>query len=252
MSNENPKIEVRDLRDGDWMWAHKNVLFSQHISASEFKVYCGLSSFSNNRSQQSWPSLVTLATRLNMSKSTVIRSMKVLELCGLISIDRRDGNSNLYSLLNCSEIKPATQPKQQSEHHKLIDVFQKTAMHFRKVKPQWGPADFGALKRTLQAGILSEQEIEQLIIYFMASPGYKKFGPSMVTFFSAGIFTGLMNDAKNRETFWKDLDRYATEFYAKPAGVVRFDVKKLSDMMATLSTNMRVARPAYAEEEPAR
>lgn len=240
----NPKIEVRDLRTGEWIWTHKAILFSQYISASDFKVYCGLAAYAGNVDQQSWPSIITLGTKLNLSKSTMIRSMKTLEQSGLIRVDRRDGTSNLYTLLKCEEVRPPAAPKrEQSPHHRLVDTFDKASKYFRSVSPVYSPKDMAALKRILAAGILTEEQIEQLIIYYMADPAIKrKFGPSFAVFFSAGIFNGLMNRLRNGETFYKDLDRFATEFYSKqekPKPVLSpINEKSMEAMKAALTAKL--------------
>lgn len=209
MSNNNPKIEIRDLRSGDWLWTHKTILFSPYISASDFKTYCGLASYAGNHDQRSWPSLQTLATKLNMGKSTIIRSLKILESCKLIQIDRRDGTSNLYSLLHFNEVEAPTAPtKKQSTHHRLIKFFHETTQRTRKITPIWNAKDGAHLKRVLSMAILSEDQLEQLMLYFLAAPQFKKFTPSMSTFFSAGIFNGLQNTMQNDPRFWKDLYSY--------------------------------------------
>lgn len=212
MSNENPKIEVRDLRDGDWLWTHKAVLFSPYISASDFKVYCGLSSYAGNQDQRSWPSMITLAARLNLSRPTVIRSLKLLEACGLIAVERQTGMSNIYSLLRCHEIRqPAAPSKEKSPHHRLVNFFHVTTQKFRGFKPVWAPKDVARLKNVLALNVMSETHMEQLMLYFLASPAFKAFSPSMATFFSPGIFNGLMNKMQNDRNFWKELDGYSSQ-----------------------------------------
>lgn len=250
MSNtENPKIEVRDLRAGEWLWTHKAVLFSPHISASEFKVYCGLAAYAGNSDQQSWPSMITLGTKLNMSKSTVVRSLKILEATGLIRTERREGTSNLYSLLKCEDVQaPAAPKKAQSAHHHAIDTFHKASMHFRGMKPRYAPKDLAALRRVLKEGVLTEDQFDQLIIFYMADPVIKrKFGPSLSTFLSAGIFNGLMNRMLNGETFYKDLDRHAAAFYGSAQTRVTIEMSAMEAMKASLLKSLKVAPYEMAE-----
>ncbi len=242
MSTNNPKIEIRDLRSGDWLWTHKTVLFSPYISASDFKVYSGLASYAGNLDQKSWPSLLTLATKLHIGKSTVIRSLKILEACKLIQIDRRDGTSNLYSLLHFDDVEAPTAPKKtQSSHHRMIKFFHETTQKTRKITPVWNPRDTAHLKRVLEMAILSEDQLEQLMLYFLASPQFKKFTPSMATFFSAGIFNGLQNTMKNDPNFWKDLDSFSASINSSTL----FEVKRshipersMSEMIEQLSKKM--------------
>lgn len=245
-NNENPKIEVRDMRDSDWLWTHKAVLFSRHISASDFKVYCGLASYANNHHQQSWPSLLTLAQKLNLSKSTVVRALKILEACNVIRVERRDGTSNLYSLLKCESdimIAPLPVPKDKSPHHQLIQFFHETTIQFRGIKPIWDKKDTKRLKDILTLGLIDNDKIEQLMLFFLAAPRFKKFSPSMSVFFSAGIFNGLMNAMKNDTTFWKEMNQYQTQLgRGKISNEVRpYDVSK---MLKQLTDKMTIQRDA--------
>lgn len=258
MSNENHKIEVRDLRHGEWLWTHKAILFSPYIPDSAFKVYCGLASYAGNVDQKSWPSLITLASKLHLSKSTVVRSLKLLELCGAIGVERRDGQSNMYSLLKVDDIKPPAVKKNQSSHHKLVDHFYRASLYFRRVKPQFGGRDVAALKRALAHDIVTEQQVEQMMIYFLASPSFKKFTPSLSTFFSSGIITGLMNQMQNGETFWKDLDRWAMQFYQQQQGTLipvaapkieQGEMRSMAEAMKSLATRMTM--PGSRERETA-
>ena len=247
MSNTNPKIEIRDLREGDWLWTNKAVLFSPYISASDFKVYSGLASYAGNHDQKSWPSLNTLATKLNVGKSTVIRSLKVLEACKLIQVDRRDGTSNLYSLLQCEQVEaPSTPTKAQSAHHRLIKFFHETTQRTRGITPIWNPRDTAHLKRVLNMAILNEDQLEQLMLYFLAAPQFKKFTPSMATFFSAGIFNGLQNTMKNDPNFWKDMDSFYNRLRPKEepraTGEVGVPMQSMSEMVRQLTERLSVER----------
>lgn len=237
MSNENPKIEVRDLRNGDWLWTHKVVLFSE-LPDSAYRVYSALAAFADNRDQRSWPSMVTIAKLIVSSKSTVLRSMRVLELCGLVRVERRDGTSNLYTLLPCKEVKMVGPKKETSPHHRLIDFFDKATLKLRGVKVSWGGKDVAHLKRVLAHNVLTENQIEQLMVVYLAAPKYKKFAPTMSVFFSAGIFTGLMNDMQNSETFWKEVDMYTERLYGEQKRRVIIPMKNMTDLIAKISNKM--------------
>lgn len=233
-------MEVRDLRQGDWLWTHKAVLFSKHISPSDFKVYCGLASYAGNENQQSWPSMITLGTALNLSKSTVLRSLRVLELCGLVRIDRRDGTSNLYSLLKCEEVQTPEIKKADSTHHKLVQFFHVICQRTRGVKPLWSAKDTARLKKVIETGILNEDQIEELILYFLAAPQYRKFSPSMATFLSSSILNGLMNAMQNDRKFWKDLEGYMDRFTRDGRDVVPIEANSIQAMMKGLGEKMSV------------
>lgn len=243
MSNENIKIEVRDLRSGDWVWTHKNVLFSIHINPSVFKVYCGIASYAGNIDQMSWPSLQTLSTRLNMSKTTVIQAIKILESCGLIKIDRGDGICNTYYLLNCKDIKPPAVKVNDSPFHVMVDMFHRAAQKYRGVKVLWTPKDFSRLKAVIGMGLLKPAELEQLCVYFLASPKFQSFTPSMSVFLSNGILTSLSNSIKNDRNFWKDMDNYMMTFNGV-GRVAPIALTGIEDLIKTLATKM--AAPAKA------
>lgn len=241
MSTENPKIEVRDLREGDWLWTHKAILFSPYLSAADFKVYCGLAAYAGNMDQRSWPSLITLAERLNISRPTVIRSLKLLESCGVLGIERRTGMSNVYSLLKCTEVKePKAPTRAQSPHHRLIKFFHDSTVHFREIKPLWAAKDVTRLKAVLALNVLSHQHMEQLMLYFLASPAFRKYSPSMATFFSPGIFNGLMNKMQNDRNFWKDLDSFASHVRGMPAIDKQLPVKSVMELSRLLVEKMSI------------
>lgn len=249
MSNDNNnKMEVRDAREGEWLWTNKAILFSQYVNDSAYRVYSGLAAYSGNNDQRSWPSLITLSTKLNLAKSTVIRAIRLLEALGLISARRIVGSHNIYTLLPCKEIKPPTAVnKKASPHHRLIEVFHRSTMKFRNIKPVWGQKDVASLKRVLTSEILTEQQIEQLIIYFTGAPQFKKFSPSMSTFFSSGIFNGLMNGMKNDPEFWKILDRLAVEFYGEPKERTLIPQNSMAKMIEALTAKMTIKVPVYED-----
>lgn len=97
---EKNTIEIRDLRQQDWIWTSKALLFHEQIDGNNFKVYCGLAAYANNNTQEAFPSIITLANRLHMSRNTVINGLKSLEENGFISIEKTRGEHNVYSLLS--------------------------------------------------------------------------------------------------------------------------------------------------------
>ncbi len=117
--NTNPTIEVRDLRDNDWIWTSTSVLFHPEMTGNNYKVYCGLASYAGNQSQKAFPSIATLAKRLHMGRSTVMRGIIALESIGAISTERVKGEHNIYFLLKVLKDKakkvekiPEEEPKE--------------------------------------------------------------------------------------------------------------------------------------------
>ncbi len=107
----NASIEIRDLRQQDWIWTSKALLFHEKIDGNNFKVYCGLAAYANNDTQEAFPSITTLATKLHMTRNTVIKGLASLEENGFIGVDRTAGEHNVYSLLHIATDTPAKKTK---------------------------------------------------------------------------------------------------------------------------------------------
>lgn len=104
----NPTIEIRDLRQQDWIWTSKLLLFHEKIDGNNFKVYCGLAAYANYNTQEAFPSIITLSKRLHMARNTILKGLTALEENGFISVERTTGEHNVYSLLHIAGDAPAT------------------------------------------------------------------------------------------------------------------------------------------------
>ena len=93
------RVEVRDLRQQDWLWTSKALLFSDDIDGNTFKVYSGLAAYADNSTQKSFPSIGTLSAKLHMNRKTVMRCIQQLAECGFIAIEKTLGQHNVYCLL---------------------------------------------------------------------------------------------------------------------------------------------------------
>lgn len=102
----------------------------------------------------------------------------------------------------------ASGSKEPSAHTQFITFFFENCKKTRGVKPVITAKDGMNLKRILSFNIVSEQELEQIALYYLSDRYYKKFAPSISTFLSAGILNGLVDSLKNRPTFWKEMDDY--------------------------------------------
>lgn len=100
---ENKSIEIRDLRNHDWIWTSKKLLFHEQIDGNSYKVYGGLAAYANNTTQQAFPSIETLAAKLHMSRNTVIRALSNLLDHGFINAEKKQGEHNIYILLSGPE-----------------------------------------------------------------------------------------------------------------------------------------------------
>jgi len=97
---KSKKIEIRDLRNGGWYWIDKAVInnFTPKVGAVGIAVYSFLASLADS-SQSCFPSQKYIANSLGYSRATVNKSIKLLEKCGLIKIDKRSRYHCVYKLL---------------------------------------------------------------------------------------------------------------------------------------------------------
>lgn len=106
MERIDGKIEIRDLRNGDWYWIHKAVIqkYTPKIGAIGITVYNFLASLANS-DQSCFPSQKYIAKRLGYSRATINKTIRVLEGNGLIKIEKRSRYHCIYHLLKigCKE-----------------------------------------------------------------------------------------------------------------------------------------------------
>ena len=93
-------IEIRDLRNGDWYWIHKAVIheYAQKVGAIGIVVYNLLASLANSH-QGCFPSQKYIAKALGYSRSYVNETLKLLEINGLIRIEKQGRYHCIYHLL---------------------------------------------------------------------------------------------------------------------------------------------------------
>ena len=94
------KIEIRDLRNGDWYWVHKAVIreYAPKVGAIGIVVYNFLASLADS-SQVCFPSQRYIAEHLGYSRSYVNETIKLLEKNGLIRIEKKGRYHRIYHLL---------------------------------------------------------------------------------------------------------------------------------------------------------
>ena len=95
-------IEIRDLRDGKFLWIDKSALkaISEKASPMEVAVYSWLCYYANYKAQDCFPSVATLAKHAGVSRRTIMRALKRLEELRAVSIERTNGKVSVYKLLN--------------------------------------------------------------------------------------------------------------------------------------------------------
>lgn len=99
MPNEE-KIEIRDLRDGDWYWVHKAVIqeYASKIGAIAIVIYDFLASLADSN-QKCFPSQKYISETLGYSRATINKKIKLLERNRLIRIEKRNRYHCVYQLL---------------------------------------------------------------------------------------------------------------------------------------------------------
>jgi len=106
------KIDIRDLRDGKFLWIDKAALrlISESAGTMGVAVYSWLCYYANFKAQDCFPSITTLAYHCGVSRRTIMRAIKQLERLKTVSIERKKGKPNIYKLLNISGVKSYPQP----------------------------------------------------------------------------------------------------------------------------------------------
>ena len=180
-SNNAQTIEVRDLRQQDWVWISRALLFHEKIDGNTYKVYSGLASYANNFTQEAFPSITTLASRLHMTRNTVLKGLFLLEENGFIGVERKQGEHNVYILLSIANTGPLKKQKQVPQHQD-----EKPAENWVKEILQWAETrkgnkfvtygkQVGALGAMKKAGYLPD-EIKACYTILEASDFWRERG----------------------------------------------------------------------------
>ena len=91
--------KVRDIREGNWYWIDRAVLYlyGRRLKSSGMAVYNALASFTDS-SQKCFPTHKGIAQLLGLSRRTVMRKINLIKQLGLIQ-SGQIGNNHVYSLL---------------------------------------------------------------------------------------------------------------------------------------------------------
>jgi DNA-binding transcriptional MocR family regulator len=106
MPNENPKIEVRDLRHGEWFWIDKAIVkeYVKKIGAVGIIVYTFLAAYADKK-QSCFPSQKYIAEHIGYSRATVNKAVKKLEGYKLVKKGKKDRHYCKYLLLEIPRCK---------------------------------------------------------------------------------------------------------------------------------------------------
>lgn len=99
------KKYIRDNRKKGWFWTDNELidLYARHFGVHATAVYLCLCRHANNETQECFPSINMISEKLGISKSSVVRSLFILEKYDLISVLRtkeENGSplNNVYTL----------------------------------------------------------------------------------------------------------------------------------------------------------
>ncbi len=119
------KIEIRDLRNGDWYWIHRAVLenYVPKIGFIGLALYNTYASFSREKGK-CFPSIKKIGEILGISRPTIIKYNKSLEKHHLIRIEsgKKAGMSNIISLLKIEGVKEINTPCKRRLHPGVKEV----------------------------------------------------------------------------------------------------------------------------------
>lgn len=117
-------IQIRDLRDGDWYWIHKEVIlrFGARLGPYGIAIYNVLALFAHSKTQACYPSQQRIADTLGCSRRTVFLYLKKLEKLRLVKLERKGRQGRIYILLRCA---PDSHPKEgKCANKRISDVRQ--------------------------------------------------------------------------------------------------------------------------------
>ncbi|HHT9126412.1 MAG TPA: helix-turn-helix domain-containing protein [Candidatus Brocadiia bacterium] len=83
---------------GHWFRVPNAVIdhYGRILGPSGIAVYCVLAKYANNLTRKAFPSHSLIASKLGISRRTVIRKLKKLKQLGLVLDKRRKGKNSLY------------------------------------------------------------------------------------------------------------------------------------------------------------
>jgi len=92
--------DIRNFKDGNWAWFNKEIFEDQRLRPIEKLTYLALTYFANNETQACFPSIQKLVEITGLSRRSIFKAIKRLEELGYIHIERHQGGSSTYYLLD--------------------------------------------------------------------------------------------------------------------------------------------------------
>lgn len=92
-------FEVRDQREGNWLWIPKKILENEKIGQKGKIVYCCLAYFTNKK-QECFPSITKILLFSGYKKRQIITdSIALLEKEKIVKVKRTKGKKSIYILV---------------------------------------------------------------------------------------------------------------------------------------------------------
>ncbi len=121
-------------------------------------------------------------------------------------------------------------------YEEFLSWWIETAKKTRGIEPILGPADRSQAGRILHK--VDPDTLQKLALFYLADYSFRKFAPSIKTFASAGIITGLLNRMKNDPDFWKKLNGYIDQYIKTKSKIDNKAQKELFDKMKKLAQSL--------------
>lgn len=161
--NVNKPIEIRDFRNGSWFWIQTHVWRDTRLKGADRNCYGTIASYAN-QDQETFPSIIRIATDSGLSERQVYTSIKNLEKYGYLIIKRNRGGHNVYTL---AKTYPA--PESELREHTPAKIAPLTGVQVTPAKSTVGtPAKNGVrtikdITRTNNKSnpILSDEDFEK-------------------------------------------------------------------------------------------
>ena len=95
-------LQIRVHRPGQWFRLDNALIdeYAAKIGPYGVALYTALARYCNSRTEQCYPSLVTLSKKLGMTHLTARRALAALAKHGLVHVEARPGHSSLITLLD--------------------------------------------------------------------------------------------------------------------------------------------------------
>jgi hypothetical protein len=113
------------------------------------------------------------------------------------------------------------QEKEKTIHRQLVEFWSNTALKTHGIRPTISGKDAKNLQVILKAGFISQTNMEQIMLYFLASPSYRNVSPTISSMLHPTFLNSLRSKAVNRAQFHKELDQYVDRYLRNEPQEVR-------------------------------